>query len=127
MKKPINAINNFHDLEVWKVGHQLVLKTYRLTAKFPDSELYGLVSQLRRAVVSITSNIAEGFGRYFFKDKIRFYYQSRGSAAEVKNLVFISRDLEFINDQEYEDVFKHIDREIMLINGLIQSANRANK
>ena len=70
MKK---EIKNFYDLDAWKQAHILVVEVYRITENFPKEELYGIVSQLRRAVSSITANIAEGFARYHFKDKIRFY------------------------------------------------------
>ncbi|MEK7067636.1 MAG: four helix bundle protein, partial [Patescibacteria group bacterium] len=82
-----SEIKNFYNLTVWKKAHELTLKIYKATRKFPKDELYGLVSQLRRAVSSIAANIAEGFERYYFKDKIRFYYQARGSAAEVQNFL----------------------------------------
>lgn len=76
-------IKNFYDLVAWQRGYQLVLDIYKITKDFPKEEMYGIVSQLRRAASSITANIAEGFERYHFKDKTRFYYQSRGSIAEV--------------------------------------------
>lgn len=72
-------IKDFTDLEVWKLGHQFVIEIYKITRDFPKSELYGITSQLRRSASSTTSNIAEGFSRFSFKDKMRFYYNARGS------------------------------------------------
>lgn len=68
-----NKIASFQDLKVWQESHQLVLLTYGLTKNFPRDEIYGLTSQMRRAGVSITSNIAEGFGRRSYKERLRFY------------------------------------------------------
>lgn len=72
-----HEIKDFTDLNAWKEGHKFVLGIYELTNNFPKDERFGLISQLRRAAVSITSNIAEGFSRYYFKDKVRFYYIAR--------------------------------------------------
>ena len=86
-----NSIRNFYDLDAWKKGHLLVLEIYRITDSFPKNETYGVVSQLRRASSSITANIAEGFARYHFKEKIKFYYNSRGSVAEVQNFLLLAK------------------------------------
>jgi len=80
-----DEIKDFTNLNAWKEGHRLVLSVYEFTKEFPEDERFGLISQLRRASVSITSNIAEGFARYYFKDKVRFYYMARGSVSEVQN------------------------------------------
>lgn len=79
-----NKIREFTDLKVWQEGHKLVLIIYKLTNEFPKEERYSLIDQLRRCVISITSNIAEGFGRHSYKEKIQFYYQSQGSLTELK-------------------------------------------
>ena len=68
------AIRSFTDLEAWKEGHKLVLLFYNITKKFPSSEKFGLANQIRRAAVSITSNIAEGFSRNGTREKVQFYY-----------------------------------------------------
>jgi four helix bundle protein len=67
-------IKHFTDLDAWKVNHKLVLMIFKITKRFPKDERFGLIDQLRRAASSITANIAEGWGRYHFADKIRFYY-----------------------------------------------------
>ena len=121
MKK---EIKNFYDLDAWKQAHILVVEVYRITENFPKEELYGIVSQLRRAVSSITVNIAEGFARYHFKDKIRVYYQARGSAAEVQNFFLIARDLKIINDEICKKLGEKSKEVQKLINGLIRSIEK---
>jgi len=114
-------IQCFYDLNAWKLGHDLVLKVYKTTKDFPKEELYGIVSQLRRASSSITANIAEGFARYHFNDKIRFYYQARGSAAEVQNFLLLAKDLNYIDKSLCNDLFEIVKQTMQLINGLIRS------
>lgn len=114
-------VKNFNDLEAWQKGHQLVLELYQVAKKFPKEELYGLTSQLRRSAVSITANIAEGFARFHFKDKIKFYYQARGSAGEVQNYLFLCRDMELIDKEKFEILFPKTMAVQRLINGLIRS------
>jgi len=99
-----NNIKHFTDLLAWQKNHQLVLEIYKITKKFPKDELFGLTSQIRRAVVSITSNIAEGFGRYYFKDKARFYIMARGSSTEVQNQLILAKDLGYINKDEFNKI-----------------------
>lgn len=77
-------ITNFKDLEVWKLGKEIVMDVYTVTATFPQAEIYGLVSQLRRAAISIPSNIAEGFNREHNKDYRRFLFVALGSSAELE-------------------------------------------
>src|SRR5687767_8823887 len=111
-------IERFYDLTAWQKGHQLALKIYALTSSFPKAELFGLVSQLRRASSSITANIAEGFARYHYKDKVRFYYQARGSAAEVQNFLLLSMDLRLVSKQDCYETILHAEETIRLINGM---------
>ena len=120
-------IKNFYDLNAWKKGHLLVLEIYKITQHFPKDELYGLISQLRRASSSITANIAEGFARYHFKDKIRFYYHSRGSVAEVQNFLFLARDLNYIDAKKCRELEVQVDEIGKLINGLIRSIEKQNQ
>lgn len=83
MNQESRKIKSFTDLTVWKEAHELVLLIYSLTKDFPKEELFGLVTQIRRAVVSITSNIAEGFSRNSYKEKAQFYAMALGSLTEV--------------------------------------------
>jgi len=112
-------IKSFRDLEVWKQGHQLVVKIYRITKKFPSEEKFGIVSQIQRAAVSITSNIAEGFSRFYYKDRIRFYYQSRGSISEVENLLLIAQDIGYLDKNTVEELIRDLENINIILNGLI--------
>lgn len=114
------TIKTFYHLDSWKVSHELVLNIYRKTDNFPRKEQYSLADQLRRAAVSITSNIAEGFSRYGYADKVRFYYISRGSISEVQNQLIIAKDLSYIKKEEFEELFIQTITANKLVNGLIR-------
>jgi four helix bundle protein len=116
-------IKSFTDLIVWKKSHQFVLKIYKITKNFPKKEQYGLIDQLRRAAISITSNIAEGFYRRTSIDKSHFYYTSLGSLAEIQNQLILSRDLDYINNNFFQEIGKESVEIHKLINGLIKSSS----
>lgn len=97
----MEKIKNFTDLVAWQEGHKLLLEIYKITKKFPREELFCLVSQMRRAALSFTSNIAEGFGRASMKDKNRFYAIALGSLSEVYNQIIVARDLNYIKQEEF--------------------------
>ena len=114
-------IRDFTDLLVWRKGHQLVILVYKTTREFPKGELYALVDQLRRAVVSVTSNIAEGFSRQTRKEKIQFYYMAAGSLTEVRNQLIIAKDLGYVNSSDFaklSDITVEVNK---MIHGLIKS------
>lgn len=113
-------IKSFTDLRAWQEGHQLVLSVYKMTKKFPKDELFGLTSQLRRAVVSITSNIAEGFSRNSHKEKSQFYFIAIGSLTETQNQLLIARDLEYISKEEFQKAAQQTVVISKTINGLIR-------
>jgi four helix bundle protein len=115
-------IININDLEVWKEAHQLVLEIYNNTKKFSSLEIYGLVSQMKRASLSISSNIAEGFSRRTRQDIIHFYSMARGSLTELHNQLLVSKDLNYINSNEYDLFMKRLDKIYRLITGLQKSA-----
>ncbi len=117
-------IEEFTDLIVWQEGHRLVLLIYKVTNNFPKEETYSLTDQLRRAVVSITSNIAEGFGRQTYKEKAQFYYLAKGSLTEVKNQIIIARDLEYISSSTYIGLANQIGIVQKLLQGFIKSTKR---
>ncbi len=81
-------IKDFADLNAWRKAHEFVMEIYKMTNKFPREKLYGVTSQLKRAAISITASIAEGFSRYHYNDKIRFYHNGRGSVRETQNFYF---------------------------------------
>ena len=123
----MNKIIDFKDLISWQEGHNLVLLVYKITKLFPKEEIYGLVSQMRRAVVSITSNIAEGFGRQGYKEKIQFYYLAHGSLIELKNQIEIAKDLEFIDNETYKKLTEQSNKAHMILQGLIKKSKEILK
>jgi len=106
MEKEVS--NSFEGLIVWKKAHAFTLDIYRITKFFPKEELFGLTSQFRRAAVSIAANIAEGYGKKSAKDKLRFYNIAEGSINECKYYIILSKDLQYINEDNksilYEDI-----------------------
>ena len=98
------AIKSFTDLDVWHTGHNLVIRIYVLTKKFPREELFGLTSQMKRSSASITANIAEGFGRQNSKEKEQFYMIAAGSLFELKDQLLIARDVGYISKDDFDGV-----------------------
>ena len=117
-------IRSFTDLNAWKEGHGLVLMIYKATKNFPKEELFGLSNQLRRAVVSITSNIAEGFSRKSPKEKSQFYSMALGSLTEVQNQILIARDIKYIQRDDFKNMADKTIIVSKLLNGLIKSLAR---
>jgi len=113
------TIRHFTDLEVWKKSHNLAIKTYSLTAKFPKHEMFGITNQLRRAVTSISANIAEGMGRSSYPDRTRFYYNARGSIYETENFLIISKELNFITSDDFNLAIEILNTTRKLLNAFI--------
>ena len=122
MNNESGKIKNFTDLDAWKEGHVLVLMIYQITKSFPRDELFALVSQMRRCVVSITSNIAEGFSRQSYKEKTQFYSMAQGSVTELQNQILISKDVGYISDAEFNNISLQAEKVHRIINGLIRSS-----
>ena len=120
----MNQINNFYQLDAWKEAHKLVVKIYKITKTFPKEEKYSLIDQVRRSASSVTANIAEGFGRFHFANKIRFYHQARGSLKETQNFIFLSKDLNYLKPQTAKNLWNQSKTCEKLINGLIRSINK---
>ncbi|MFH1863520.1 MAG: four helix bundle protein [bacterium] len=120
-------IKNFTDLDVWKEAHKLTLLVYKETKTFPKDEMFGLISQIRRAVVSIESCIAEGFARYHYKDRLNFYYDARGSVAEVESQAITSRDLGYLSESQFKEIFNQSERVGVILSGLIRSTESLSK
>ena len=111
-------IYSFEKLEVWNESKEFTKSIYTLTSKFPDSEKFGLVSQLRRASVSICSNIAEGSARKSFKDKAHFTTMAFSSTVEVLNQLILSFELDFIEEKDYLKLRQDIESVTNKLNGL---------
>jgi len=120
MKNLKTKIKSFTDLDAWKQGHNLVLMIYKETKSFPKDELFGLISQLRRCAVSITSNIAEGFSRQTFKDKSHFYSMALGSVTELQNQILIAKDVNYIDQKKFQEIAEQSIVVNKIINGLIK-------
>lgn len=116
-----SRIRNFTDLNTWQEAHKLVILVYNLTKTFPKEELYGLASQIKRAVVSISSNIAEGFGRQSFQEKVHFFVIGHGSLTGVQNQLLVARDVGYINQTIFENIYGQSVVVHKLLNGLIKS------
>lgn len=114
-------INHFTDLEAWKTGHELTLEIYRITKTFPTDERFGIIDQLRRASSSITANLAEGWGRFHYLDRINFYYQARGSICEVQNFLILSKDLGLLKPPEFDKLNQMCETCYRITSGLIRS------
>lgn len=115
-------IKSFTDLIVWQEGHKLVVAIYTITKTFPKEEVYSLTDQMRRSSSSVTSNIAEGFGRQTYKDKINFYYQAQGSLTELKNQLLIGKDVGYMNEQEFIALAEKANIVHQLLQGLIRKS-----
>jgi four helix bundle protein len=96
-------MRDFHKLQVWQKAHALVLEIYMVTREFPQSELYGLTSQLRRAAMSIPSNIAEGCGRNSENELLRFMVIAQGSTSEVEYQLLLAKDLGWLKVDKYDE------------------------
>jgi len=111
--------DNYRNLIAWQKAKRLALDIYRCTRKFPRNEIYGLSSQMRRAAVSVPSNIAEGKGRYSQKEFVQFLYHARGSLLELETQLSIARDLEYIELPVFESLESETEELGRILNGLI--------
>lgn len=115
-------IQSFTDLNVWREGHKLVVLIYKITKTFPKEEIYSLIDQMRRAAASITANIAEGFGRQTYKEKVQFYYMAQGSLTELKNFILIAKDVGYLKAEDYQNLVDQINLTHRLLQGLIKKS-----
>jgi len=109
----------FEDLEVWKKAHKLVLNIYSITKDYPAEEKFGLISQMRRAAISIPANIAEGFKKRGIKDKANFYNIAQGSLEELRYYLILSKDLGYY--EQVENLFDLTETVGRMLYGLIRS------
>lgn len=122
MNQESGKIKSFTDLDAWKFGHELVLDVYQVTRNFPKEEQFGLISQLRRAAISITSNIAEGFSRNSYREKAQFYSMSLGSLTEIQNQLLVSKDVGYLPVENFETFSQNTIRLNKILNGLIKKS-----
>lgn len=113
-------MQDYRNLKIWQQGHQFVLVLYDITSHFPPEEKYGLVSQMRRAAVSIPANIAEGSAKNSDAEFGRFTTIAAGSAAELDYYLLLSRDLKFITDEQYATLSSRLDEIRRMLNSFIQ-------
>ena len=113
------ARRRHHSLQVWQEAMHLVKEIYRITSGFPKEEMYALVGQMRRAAISIPSNIAEGSARTGNKELLQFLSIARGSLSELETQVFIAKELNYLKDET--ELLMRIDKIFGLIGGLIKS------
>lgn len=117
-------MKNFKNLKVWQRGIELVVDVYKKTNNFPNEELYGLTSQIKRSAISIPSNIAEGAGRGSNKEFSRFLDISLGSSFELETQIILAHELEFITDNDFNTLTDKVQEEQKMITGLQKSINR---
>ncbi|NIO55079.1 MAG: four helix bundle protein [Deltaproteobacteria bacterium] len=117
-------LKTYKDLKVWQKAYLLCLEVYQITQSFPEEEIYGLVPQMRRASVSIVSNIAEGYGRKTKGDYIRMLYISYGSVCELETQLLLSGDLGFVVDERLNSLIEMIREVERMLKGLIRSLER---
>src|SRR3989338_11570882 len=122
MNEESKKIRSFTDLDTWKEGHVLVLMIYKITKHFPREESFWLTSQLRRAGVSFTSNIAEGFSRISYKEKLNFYSMALGSLTEVQSQLLIARDVGYIDSESYNSIYSQALKVNKITNGLTKKS-----
>jgi len=127
MSPAIVPIKSFTDLHVWQEGHKRAVQVYVFTKTFPKEETFSLVDQMRRAVVSVTSNIAEGFGRQTYKEKVQFYYIAQGSLTELKNQLLIARDIGYGKKGDFQVLAEQANLAHKLLIGLIRKSKEILK
>lgn len=119
--------STYKDLIAWQKSIALVTDIYTLTKTFPVDEKFGLISQLNRAVISIPSNIAEGWGRELSKNYLQFLRVSRGSLMEVETMILISKNLNYINEKDFLEITKKIEEIRKILHGLIKSIHQKTR
>ncbi len=115
-----NQTTTFKNLTVWKESHKLALIIYKITHKFPRHEILGLTNQIRRASVSVPSNIAKGSARTSKKERLKFLYIALGSLREIDSQSTLAKDLQYITPKEYQNLYQQINHVAKLLYGLIK-------
>ncbi len=120
-------MKDFRELKVWEKAHELTLSIYRATSTFPKDELYGLISQLRRASMSIPTNIAEGCGRGSDADFAHFLQIAMGSACETEYELVLSRDLGYLSQEHYSGLQDSLEEVKRMISALLKTLHAASR
>lgn len=121
----MSSLRSFEELDAWKIGTEIRRELMTVVSSFPASELYMLRSQIIRASRSVTNNIAEGYGRYTYKDNIKFLVNSRGSLHELLDHLIIAVDEKYLEEETFRLIKEKILRCISVINGLIRYLRNA--
>ena len=120
-------LKHFEDIEAWKRGRELARDIYAVTGEGEFAKDYGLKDQIRRAAVSVISNIAEGFSRQTDKEFMQFLHIAKGSTSEVQSQLYIAADLGYISQEEFDNLYKQADEVARLISGFIRYLKGADK
>lgn len=120
----MQQISSYRDLRVWQQAMQLTTDVYRLTHSFPKHELYGLTNQLRRASISVPSNIAEGKGHRSDKEFVQFLYHARGSLLEVETQLQLASRLQYVSEQQVAKLLEQSTSVATNLNALINAISR---
>jgi len=115
------AINTFQDIVAWKKSHELALLVYKLTSEYPKHEVFALANQMRRCAVSIPSNLAEGYRRNGKNDSLHFYNMAQSSLEELRYQLLLSKDLNYISVEVYNQVSLLAEEVSKLLNGWVKS------
>lgn len=118
----VQKIRSFTDLDAWKEGHALVVSIYQTTKAFPKEEMFGIVNQMRRCAVSITSNIAEGFSRQSYREKVQFYSMALGSLTELQSQLLVAKDVGYLEKETFDAIAAQAVKAHKIISGLIKSS-----
>ena len=116
-------ITDFRDLVAWQKAHRLAVNIYKTTEAFPKSEQFGLTNQIRRAIVSVVSNIAEGFGRRTKADRVHFYDMARASLHETQAQLLIAKDVKYLPESSYMELESTTIECHKILTGLINKTN----
>ena len=117
----MEEIKGFEYLKVWQKSHELALKVYKVTWQFPNEEKFGLTSQIRRSAVSVAANIVEGSKRQHLKEYIQMLYIAQGSLSEANYYLLLAKDLNYLTDKNYQELFNHGEEIGKMLSGLINS------
>jgi four helix bundle protein len=120
-------MQDFRKLQVWRKSHDLALRIYDVTSQFPREEIYGLTTQIRRACISIPTNIAEGCGRDSVADFARFLQIAMGSASETEYLILVAHDLKFLNSDQFGELTDVTIRVKKMLTSLIKKLRANNR